>query len=58
MSVDQVLEILNELRSPEKVLIKVRVHDPVTGEPVLVDCRLVRSAGPGYDNIEIIPTRR
>jgi len=37
------------------VTLKVALHDPLTGNRKLHDVKLVRSAGPGWNDIEIVP---
>lgn len=44
--------------TPEKVILKVLLHDPVSGDQELVDCRLYRSIGPNHNYVEVIPIRK
>jgi len=43
------------ISNPGEVSIKVVIHDPLTGNRRLHDVKLVRSAGPGWNDIEIVP---
>lgn len=55
-----VAEFLNRIddcsiTNRDEVALKVALYDPVTGERRLHDVRLIRSAGPGWNEIEIVP---
>lgn len=55
MNVEEVIGALCGLPRPAEVTLKIRIANPATGEFELHDCQLVRSAGPSWNNVEVVP---